>query len=392
MLNIDDRLIKEVSPKIRPNALSVLLAIAIHLNKQSGRCFPSHKRLMDLTGLGRDAVYNALDVLKKEKLLKSNQPIDSKNKTFGRRTFTVSTRFISIFVVAEDAEPLPENPYTDEPYTEEPDTASQETQPLNQSELINQLEQLNKEGEGTLTPAPNPSNLQSQKKEEGKVAQPRLDPLEKMTWQEEQENVSNFYAKRFKTVKAENPPSKKVAPKKDSPGGNYEPSEFDRYGVQPLEILEGETLAEFEERMTTITIHDPSLPNVTLVEAVEAKKLSYSEYPNPKNSKELRERLAMYFSQNDREWTDGVLEQGKAVNWPLEKIRDCMTMFCAHQEAENNFRRTYGQYKGMLVKWFLNQPRHDSFNAPASGGSARNGNGRQSEKSTSPASYMPTYQ
>jgi len=92
MINLDDRLIKEVSPKIKPNALSVLLAIAIHLNKQSGRCFPSHRRLMDLTGLGRDAVYVALEVLKSEGLLKSFQSVDSKTKTFGRRTFTVSTR------------------------------------------------------------------------------------------------------------------------------------------------------------------------------------------------------------------------------------------------------------------------------------------------------------
>ena len=149
MLNIDDRLIKEVLPKIKPNAFSVLLAIAIHLNKQSGRCFPSNDRLCKLTGLGRDSVYAALKTLKENGLLESHQTIDSKSKTFGQRTFSVTTRFISIFVTAQDAEPLPEIPYTANPYTADPDTANpytanQETQQLNELERLNNLEQLNK--------------------------------------------------------------------------------------------------------------------------------------------------------------------------------------------------------------------------------------------------------
>lgn len=145
MLNIDDRLIKEVSAKIRPNALSVLLAIAIHLNKKDGRCFPSHSTLMRLTGLGRDAVYSALEVLKDAGLLKSIQFIDIKTKHFGRRNFKLTTRFIKIFVDAEDADPLPENPYTDEPETDSPYTDEPETYQLNEEkELINQFELINK--------------------------------------------------------------------------------------------------------------------------------------------------------------------------------------------------------------------------------------------------------
>lgn len=144
MLNIDDRLIKEVSPKIGANALSVLLAIAIHLNQKTNRAFPSHHRLMELTGLGRDAVYNALRKLQEAGLLKSVQAINSKKKTFGRREFKVSTRFIKIFIDAEDAEPLPENPYTAHPYTAHPDTENQETYQLNNIEQINKEEQINK--------------------------------------------------------------------------------------------------------------------------------------------------------------------------------------------------------------------------------------------------------
>ncbi|MBK8225403.1 MAG: helix-turn-helix domain-containing protein [Candidatus Obscuribacter sp.] len=144
MLNIDDRLIKEVSPKIGPNALSTLLAIAIHLNQKTNRCFPSHHRLMELTGMGRDAVYTALSALQKHGLLTVEQRIDSKKKQFTRRTFRVSTRFISVFVNASDLEPLPENPYPARPYPGEPDTGNQETYQINNSEPVNYTEQINK--------------------------------------------------------------------------------------------------------------------------------------------------------------------------------------------------------------------------------------------------------
>ena len=171
MINLDDRLIKETLPKIKPNALAVLLSIAIHLNKKSGRCFPSHRRLMELTGLGRDAVYSALEVLKKEGLLKSNQEIDSKTKSFGRRTFSVSTRFISIFVMAEDSDPLPENPDTAHPDTAHPDTAHPETKQLNEVERLNKLEQLNEVGVPN-TPAPEFQTLKEKEVKRGMVAPP----------------------------------------------------------------------------------------------------------------------------------------------------------------------------------------------------------------------------
>lgn len=169
MLNIDDRLIKEVCPKIKPNALSVLLAIAIHLNQKTNRCFPSHERIMALTGLGRDAVYGALQVLKENKLLVSHQPIDEKTKQFGRRTFRLTTRFVKIFVDAEDADPLPENPHTETPDTVEPDTANQETKPLNNNKQINQLEQISEEEKkgASLSSTSSPENetLEAKEKE-----------------------------------------------------------------------------------------------------------------------------------------------------------------------------------------------------------------------------------
>jgi hypothetical protein len=108
MLNIDDRLIKDVSPKIGPNALSVLLAISIHLDQKTGTCFPSHERLMELTGIGKNSVYDALKVLKDHGILQSIQDINSKNHRFSKRVLKVNTDFISVFVPASRLEPLPE--------------------------------------------------------------------------------------------------------------------------------------------------------------------------------------------------------------------------------------------------------------------------------------------
>lgn len=179
MLNIDDRLIREVSPKIRPNALSVLLAIAIHLNKKTGRCFPSHDTIMRLTGLGRDAVYTALDVLRDNGLLVSSQPIDSKTKQFGRRTFRLTTRFIKIFVDAEDADPLPENPYTENPDTADPYTENQQTYQLNNPKRLNKNKQIKEEEKDASrfsSPSSKNISLEAEKKEKGLQTPAPLEP------------------------------------------------------------------------------------------------------------------------------------------------------------------------------------------------------------------------
>ncbi|GAB4486684.1 MAG: hypothetical protein OHK0019_00790 [Saprospiraceae bacterium] len=129
---------------------------------------------MTLTGMGRDAVYAALSVLEKERLLTSEQPIDKKSKKFGRRVFKVSTRYIQIFVAASDVEPLPEFPYTGEPYTGEPYTENRETYQLNNKEQINELEQIN-EGEQAATET-KISHLEAEKKKENFLGAPAPPP------------------------------------------------------------------------------------------------------------------------------------------------------------------------------------------------------------------------
>lgn len=118
MLNIDDRLIKEVSPKIGPNALSVLLAIAIHMNGTTSQCFPSNERLTELTGIGRDGIYAALAKLKEHGLLKTEQLKD--NGVFSKRILSITTGFIGIFVPANQAAPFTAQPDTGSPFTENP--------------------------------------------------------------------------------------------------------------------------------------------------------------------------------------------------------------------------------------------------------------------------------
>ena len=152
MLNIDDRLIREVSSKIGPKALSVLLAICIHLDKKTNTCFPSHQTLMRLTGISKNGVYDALVVLRDAGLVVAEQDIDSSRGRFGRRYFRVNTDLISVFVPAKDISPLPyyREPENREPENREPENRepeNRETYQLNNEEQLNKNEQLNYVGE-----------------------------------------------------------------------------------------------------------------------------------------------------------------------------------------------------------------------------------------------------
>lgn len=118
-----------------------------------------------------------------------------------------------------------------------------------------------------------------------------------------------------------------------------------------------------------VTTTGPDALGVRVIEGIIIKAdtaLTYDQHPLPKSSQELKEALRNYFVANPCEWQDGVLEQSRATNWTPEKIGDCMTAFCAHQEGEGNMKRTYGQYKGMLVKWFLGERKFDTAKPGAS--------------------------
>ena len=377
MLNIDDRLIKEISPKIKPNALSVLLAISIHLNKSNGTCFPSHQRLMQLTGMTRGSVYAAMEVLKKNGLLKTEQSIDTKAKTFGRRTFRVTTKLIKVFVDAEDMEPLPVSPYTAPPDTVQPHTVESETQLLNQSEQINQLEQLNKEGERTPT-APNPSNLQSQKNESGLVAPPGFGNFD---------HFSGFgldYLKTPETVKAENPPSPNSTPP-PSPlklgfcgkcmGLGYRNG---RNGRETCEDCEGSGHGDqkIDARKFEVTaIASPTeLPGVTLVEAapIHHRKNGRIEIPD-EAAAEILPWVKGDGAQTVKSWYDRAFRQHSPKDVEDMVMRFSTVFLSSEKAAFRDMMETnpLSFFKRRFAGFVADQKQYDRNNAPKEGGQTR---------------------
>jgi hypothetical protein len=123
MINLDDRIFKEgIVAKIKPNAFTVLLAIATHLGKDD-TCFPSNKRLEEITGLGREAVQNAKKTLEKFGLIKYGQ-IKKEGSKFSHTEYTVNTDLISVFVPAKNTKPLTGQPSPGEPLTGEPESGN----------------------------------------------------------------------------------------------------------------------------------------------------------------------------------------------------------------------------------------------------------------------------
>lgn len=92
----------------------------------------------------------------------------------------------------------------------------------------------------------------------------------------------------------------------------------------------------------------------------------YNAYPNARTAIELKDRLREYFIACPNEWQYGVIEQARAGKWSRDKIDEAMTLFCNHQEAEGNLKRTFGQYKALLVKWMIRQNGYDQRDATAS--------------------------
>lgn len=284
-------------------------------------------------------------------------------------------------------------------------------------------ESFESEGEGT-PPAPNPSNLQSQKKENGLVAPPAENP---------------------ETVKAEIPPQKKVAPKKESPekcewcdglgtvrsedgrsaGKIIDCWHCDGYGVAKTEDLTEQAAAQNEfvnnlgfcgtcmglgylngrngrevcedcdgsgngsemvdaAQFEVTAIASPNdIPGVTLVEAAP-KTIQPWEHPNPQSPKDLKATMLRYADQNPENWRDNVLESGRATGMAKEKIDECLTDFCAWQFQEDRTKSKLSQYTAGFSLWLKRQPRYDSMNAPKEGSPTRGGQTQQPPQSALP--------
>ena len=98
MINIDDRFITEVMPKIGAKGTSVLLAISKHLDVKNS-AFPSLRTIRKYTGLGRDAVANEVkNLVEKGYLLKEQRFLNGRKST---NNYTVICKYITVYVKAE---------------------------------------------------------------------------------------------------------------------------------------------------------------------------------------------------------------------------------------------------------------------------------------------------
>jgi len=123
MINVNDRLIRDDLARMKPNAFAVLMAITVHIGHQSRIAFPGIPRLKALTGLGRDAVYAAIQRLVEMGYLERRQSPNEAGR-FEKTTYRITTQYLQVFTgvghveMEDEAPPLPEKPYTVEPYTE----------------------------------------------------------------------------------------------------------------------------------------------------------------------------------------------------------------------------------------------------------------------------------
>ncbi len=91
--------------------------------------------------------------------------------------------------------------------------------------------------------------------------------------------------------------------------------------------------------------------------------LTYDQRPYPKDAADLREKLRNYFTANPTQWTDAVLEMGKASKWPAQKISDTVIDFCLNKQQNSDFQKTYHEYTADLTRWFLRQQGFDARDA-----------------------------
>ena len=401
MLNIDDRLIKEVSPKIGANALSVLLAIAIHLNQKTNRCFPSHDTLMRLTGLGRDAVYSALSKLKTEGLLKSEQGINSDKKTFSRRIFRVSTRFIQVFIYAEDAEPLTENPYTGEPEAAEPYTANPETYLIKNTKQINKNKQINKSKEKeapqaavttftpnqisetavtvvdhevfTLeagfqenTPIPagplkeNPASQDAGAFEANPVPPNLSTPKPNSRKQSarpgpESEITDPAILEFYQSIKADW--AEWVDYKRREKKGNYKTAKTEAVAIGGLYRKVGGSPDKAREAIqhsieNTYAGIFPPKPDYS---KPTARRYSPEDRPaNPVTGNDLLAEISQFYHANAGLWRQS-LKEGNAEKWVQEKQVGAVKAFCLHQVSTGRATDTFAQLNARLQAWFTKE-------------------------------------
>jgi len=163
MININDKLIRQDLSKIGAEAFAVLMAISIHANS-SNTAFPGIKRQMELTGLSRNKVYRAINVLIENKYLERSQvrkDLDGKGDSFGMTVYKVTTKYLSVWMPI--SETIFEEKEEPDVLTHFGDAQNEDTQigtiSINKKGSINKLGSLNVVCEQT-TPTPTQTKLQ----------------------------------------------------------------------------------------------------------------------------------------------------------------------------------------------------------------------------------------
>ena len=66
---VDNRVVLEYASRIGSNALTLYVILACHARTESGACYPSIKRLIELMGRSKPVVFEALRTLQEHKLV-----------------------------------------------------------------------------------------------------------------------------------------------------------------------------------------------------------------------------------------------------------------------------------------------------------------------------------
>ena len=318
---------------------------------------------------GRGAVQACLKELEKHGYAQL-VTIKGEGTTFAGKEWQVNEEPIGGFLAATD------KPKTDAPINRKPDSRAVNSNNESLSEINS-----NNEGEGT-PPAPNPSNLQSQKKENGLGAPPCRHAAELLTKRISEEDFQDCLNRA--AGNGQNAPLPKVAPKCIPPAGVESwPIDCEFCDGRGMKILDGgpvycaecggtgiEPAESNPQNFEVTAIASPTgLPGVTIVEAAP-RPLRYDEYPNPRKANELKDRLKEYFTHHPEDWR--LLIENAKVNWMPEKLEETTLAYCLHQEKEGNMKRTYNTYKAGLTTWFMRQKSWDAQNnAPKEGGQTR---------------------
>lgn len=322
--------------------------------------------------------------------------------TFAGKEWQVNEEPIGGFLAATD------KPKTDAPINRKPDSRAVNSNNESLSEINS-----NNEGERT-PPAPNPSTSKEEKNESGLVAPGRRDPhqwqgqiigppaeyvaSEPVSWkpisESEKESPSDKLSQEnvSLSVKAETPPSKKVAPKKDSPAecdGSGGIGKIEFYPAAPAEDSFSQWLPSLHTAMennapgsmphpahfeVTAIASPTELPGVTLVEAapIHHRRNGRIEIPD-EAAAEILPWAKGDGEQTVKSWYDRAFRQHSPKDVEDMVMRFSTVFLSSEKAAFRDMMETnpLSFFKRRFAGFVADQKQYDRNNAPKEGGPTR---------------------